>query len=249
MRVVNQNSPGDVDNRGYVVSHVGLNVDRWWDELRELDQGDQEFFEGLVNSELEFMVPIDSSVGEPKAPPRRRFRQPMEVIEETIAHYVHERFLPEEASAVIADVINAITMRGLDLEGLGISRVELEQRIMNQVVGSRGNVLEQAVQPQKARQVARQRLDERIRSASRELLADLKMSPVGIDLARLFPGTGTTNNITAAIVLLNLEAQEYLGAGPKERDLLTTDQLKDAHDNIDKLIDSVATKVRAKRGR
>ena len=57
------------------------------------------------------------------------------------------------------------------------------------------------------------------------------------------------NNIAAAIVLLNLEVMEYLKAGHNERDLLTTEQLVQAHDNIDGLIDSVATKVRKKSGK
>jgi hypothetical protein len=60
----------------------------------------------------------------------------------------------------------------------------------------------------------------------------------------MFPNTGATNNITVAIVLLNLEVMEYLTAGASERDLLTTEQLVAAHDNMDTIIDRVASKVR-----
>jgi hypothetical protein len=135
------------------------------------------------------------------------------------------------------------------LDSLGITRDELEERIRTKSAGvSTGKVMEQPVQPQKARQVARQRLDERVRSASKQLLNELKLTVVGMELPRLYPRTGTTNNIAASIVLLNLEIQEYLGAGSDERDLLTTEQLVNAHDNIDKVIDSLAVKVRAKRG-
>jgi len=42
---------------------------------------------------------------------------------------------------------------------------------------------------------------------------------------------------------------EYLKTGHNERDLLTTEQLVRAHDNIDSLIDSVAAKVRKKSGK
>jgi hypothetical protein len=176
----------------------------------------------------------------------------MVVVEERIAHYVKEKFLPEDATALADDVINAMTLRGLDLQSLGINREELEQRIRTTLAEShqsKGKVLDQPVQPQKARQLARQRLDERVGSASKQLLNEVKLSVIGFDLPRLFPQTGASNNIAAAIVLLNLEIQEYLRTGPKERDLLTTEQLLDAHDNIDKLIDSVAAKIRKKRGK
>jgi hypothetical protein len=189
----------------------------------------------------------------PGVPPdvssRRRFRPEMVVLQETIAHYITEKFLAEDARAVADDVVNAMLLRGVDLASLGISRQELEARIRGSIAEgeSKGRVLEQPVQPQKARQLARQRLDERIRSASKQLLNELKFSVTGFDLPRIFPSTGTTNNIAASIVLLNLEVMEYLKAGPSERDLLSADQLIQAHDNIDTLIDSVAAKVRAKQ--
>ena len=53
MRVIKQNAPGHPDNRGFVVSHIGLHIDRWWEDLRELDKDDQLFFEALANSALE----------------------------------------------------------------------------------------------------------------------------------------------------------------------------------------------------
>src|SRR5690606_15663467 len=37
MRVVKQDAPGHPSNRGYVISHVGLNVERWWEELKDFD--------------------------------------------------------------------------------------------------------------------------------------------------------------------------------------------------------------------
>jgi hypothetical protein len=46
-----------------------------------------------------------------------------------------------------------------------------------------------------------------------------------------------------------MEVMEHLKASPKERDLLTTEQLVQAHDNMDSLIDAVAVKVRGKQGR
>ena len=41
MRVNRQQAPGHPDNRGIVVSHVGLNRDRHWDDFKTLDAEDQ----------------------------------------------------------------------------------------------------------------------------------------------------------------------------------------------------------------
>jgi DNA repair protein RadD len=251
MRVLAENSPGHPDNRGYVVSHVGLNVDRWWEELRQLDKDDQVFFEGLATNTGEFLIPKsgEQAGSLSDVTPRRRFLPEMIVLDETIAHYVQEKFLPEDAKAVVDDVLNAMALRGVDILNLGLTRQQLEERIKATITGAeqKGQVLEQPVQPQKARQIARQRLDERIRSASKQLLNELKLSVGTFQLPRMFPQTGTTNNIAAAIVLLNMEVMEYLKAGPNERDLLTAEQLVQAHDRMDSLIDAVAAKVRAKQ--
>ena len=247
MRVVEQGSPGHPDNRGYVVSHVGLNVDRWWEEMRQLDEDDQEFFEALADNTREFLISDgnDPSNAQDVAP-RRHFRPEMVVLQETISHFIQEKFLPEDAKAVIDDVLNAMALRGVDLETLGITRKELEERIRRTAAEneSKGKVLDRLVQPQKARVLARKRLNERVRSGSKQLLNELRLRVSGFELPRMFPKTGATNNIAAAIVLLNLETMEYLKAGASERDLLTTDQLVAAHDNIDTIIDRVAVKVR-----
>jgi len=42
MRVNRQQVPGHPDNRGIVVSHVGLNLDRHWDDFKTLDAEDQQ---------------------------------------------------------------------------------------------------------------------------------------------------------------------------------------------------------------
>lgn len=246
MRVTKQDSPGDPDNRGYVVSHVGMNVDRWWDELKDLDGSDQDFFEALANSDRDFLL-AQKPLSEPQN--RRKFMPSMVVLEETIAHYVKNRFLAEDIKAITDDVINAIQLRGLDLESLGITRAVLESQIEEKMVNPehRGSVIEHQVQPQRARQIARQRLTERVRSAAKELLNELNLSVAGRDLPKRFPATQTVSNLPAAIVLLNLQVQAYLGLGPKERDLATLEQLVNAHDAMDELIDAVAEKFRAKR--
>ncbi len=48
MRVIRQGESRHADNRGTVISHVGLNTERHWDQFRELDTEDRDLWSGLI---------------------------------------------------------------------------------------------------------------------------------------------------------------------------------------------------------
>jgi type I site-specific restriction endonuclease len=243
MRVIRQGAPGHPDNRGFVVSHVGLNVDRWWDELKNLDEGDQLVFKELASSERDFSI-ASSKEGE-----QRRFRHPMEVLEEIVERFVEVGFLPEARDALVDDVVHALSLRGIGLEILGLDRQELGKRIEQQASTERtGTLLSIAVQPQKQRQETRRRLNERVRSAASEVLKRCGVSIVGFDLPRMYPELGSRNNLGAAIVLLNQQVQKFLGTSSAERDLLALEELERAYRGMDNLVEKVVADVNSKRG-
>jgi DNA repair protein RadD len=248
MRVIVPDAPGDRRNRGYVISHVGLNVDRWWKELRIFDKDDEKFFSEVASGDHDFM--LEQRGDDAPVPKRKRFKPDMTVLEETITHFVQERFLEEDARLVVDDLVEAINLRGIDFESLGLSRQDLEQKLKDaeKSLRERGPLHKMAVSPQQARKAARQRLNERVRSAAKQLLNDLDMRPVGRELPMLYPGTGAGANLPAAIILLNRAVSSYLGAGPEERDILTAEQMKRAHDNMDEIIDGLVKEIRKKRG-
>ncbi len=241
MRTPVERDPRHPDNRAYIVAHVGLNVDRWWDELKSLDTGDERFFSEMAEGCLEFAEHPTSSCGPGSV--RRRFHPEMHVLDEVIDHFVERGFLPEDCRALIDDVVVSLEQRGLSLESLGLTREDIEKRLTAAPSLRTGTVPELPVQPQRARQEARRRLDERVRSAAKEVLVELGFRVGGYQLTKLFPGRGT-NNLSTAIILLNSEVGDYLGVGVKARDLLTTDQLRNAHDKIDDLVDRVVARVK-----
>jgi DNA repair protein RadD len=246
MRVTKQNAPGHPDNRGYVVTHVGLNVDRWWDDLRQFDEGDQKFFEELALSEREFLNPVDDKEDDVPSE-RRRFKPAMEVIEDIVKHFVQERFLPEDRKALVDDVLHSLQVRGIDIASLGLSREDIERQVEEgQPVTPRQPLFEAPVQPQIARQEARRRLNERVRSAAKQLLNQLHLSVPGRELPSRFPSDGAINNLAAGIILINNQVQTHLNAGKNERDMMDVDQLRSAHDQMDEIIDAVAKAVQAK---
>lgn len=241
MRVAKEGAPGHPDNRAYVVSHVGLNVDRWWDELKKFDADDQLVFEQLVASDRDFQNPVSTET--PSA--RRRFKPPMEVLEDVVERFLEVGFLESDARVLADDVVQALELRGVTFDALGLSRKELEQRLLQQLRSERsGHVERTVVQPQRRRQEARRRLDERVRAAAKELLNELGMKIGGRELLRFARRQQPTNNLAAAIILINLEVQALLGTGPQERDLLSAEDLDRAYNEMDVLVDQVAGRLK-----
>lgn len=243
MRVLRQNKPGHPDNRGYVVSHVGLNVDRWWDDLKSFDEDDGgSFFAKMGKGLLEFQNQKKEQI------PDRRYYQPeMEVLEETIEHLVENRLIPKDTEALTSEVVKLLESKGLDLAGLGLSRDLIAEQLELRR-GDAGKVeapSPMTVQPQKARQQARRRLNERVRSAGKQLLNHLRVPVKGKELLGLFPDTKASSNLALAIILLNREVKELLGVASKERRELSEQELKKAYNAIDELIDRAAAKVEA----
>lgn len=70
------------------------------------------------------------------------------------------------------------------------------------------------------------------------------MKAGGYNLPRIFPGTGATNNLMAAVVLLNRAVQVFLGVASAERDLLSTEELEAAYRGVDDLVDQVLALIR-----
>ncbi len=244
MRVLKQDAPGHPDNRGYVVSHVGLNVDRWWKDLRKLDEDDQEFFESMAHGSLDPQSDGDGSS------PRRRFTPDMTVLQETIEFFVQERFLTEISEAQVDDLIRTMDLRGLDFAALGVGRDELVNRLTeaSAKATSRGTFTAIPVSPQEARKQARLRLNEREKSAASQLVRQLGLSVVGRELSKRRTGAGAQNNLTTAIILVKSKVNESLGISAQERDLLTEEECKKAHDTIDDIVDQLADELKPNDG-
>ncbi len=84
--MIHQNNPQHPDNRGVAVSHVGLNIDRHWEDFRRIDQEDQELIQGWLEAGDE-RPPAD----EPGR--RRRLTPDMVVQNEIISHFIEQEYL------------------------------------------------------------------------------------------------------------------------------------------------------------
>ncbi|MBI2692599.1 MAG: hypothetical protein HYX29_11725 [Solirubrobacterales bacterium] len=236
MRVNVQRAPDHPDNEGIIVSHVGLNIDKLWDDFKAIDRDDQR----LVH---EWLESGDSDPPERDGEGRRRLTPEMVVTDEFIDRFLSDDYIDESDDALIDNVINVAREQGLDLEALGISREELQQRVAAARARQTPEPERLTVQPQEHREMLRERLRERTQSAANTVIEALGQRAGGRRIA-LLGGTGATNNLGAVIRLMHREMNKLHGFEPGARGEESSEALQNAVNDIDLVADRVEAKLR-----
>lgn len=242
MRVIHQNNPQHPDNGGIAVSHVGLNIDRHWDDFRRIDQEDQELIQGWLEAGDE-RPPAD----EPGQ--RRRLTPDMVVQDEIISHFVEQAYLDPMDDAVIDDLLEEFRRRGLDPETLGLSRDNFRQRLIQARTRASMEPRELPVTPQRRRQEARRRLDERSRALANRVLTAIGASINGRNIALAYPELRSVNNYATVVQIVNRAVNERLDADGGTRREMSLERLEGALDQIDEIGDAVQTEINERLSR
>lgn len=239
MRVNVQNAPGHPDNRGIIVSHVGLNIDRHWDDFKDIDREDQELVAGWLES---------GDAAPPPAEPgqRRSLRPEMTVTQEVIDRFISDPYLDPNDDTLIDNALTVMREQGLDLIALGLDREELRHRIVAaRTTGGPEEPLRLPVQPQARRQELRRRLREQTQSVSARICQALGQAPGGQAIAAL-GGTGASNNLAAVAVHLNRAINQRLGIGSGERRELSAEELEQVVPELEVIADAVQADLSAR---
>lgn len=214
MRVNKQHSPGSLDNRGIVVSHVGLNLERHWEDFKNLDVEDQQIVQAWLLSGQQ--APPPSVEGE-----RRPLLPGMLVRHElTLDQFLGEKYLDvpdEDLSDRVLDVLRA---QGIDPLAAGLSREVLDALRTNLTPAEPVGPVAQPVQPQARRQARRARLNDQIKATAIRVCAAAGLSPGGKKLAAKGVG-GAANDLAAVIILMNQAVARFLGHAGGRRELST----------------------------
>lgn len=242
MRVIHQNNPQHPDNRGVAVSHVGLNIDRHWEDFRRIDQEDQELIQGWLEAGDE-RPPAD----EPGR--RRRLTPDMVVQNEIISHFIEQEYLDPMDDAVIDDLVQEFRRRGLDPEALGLSRENLRQRLIQARTRESMEPREIPVTPQRRRQEARRRLNERSLALASRILNALGASINGRNIVLAYPELRSANNYAAVIMIVNGAVNERLVADGGTRGEIPLERLEEALDQIDQIGDNVQAQIKERLSR
>ena len=245
MRVNVQNAPGHLDNQGIVVSHVGLNIDQFWDDFKAIDRDDQDMVHGWLTAG----AGDPDEEGEAKGGRRRRLRPDMAVTQEVIDRFLSDPYLDPADDTLIDNAMIVLREQGVDLEALGLTREELQRRFMQARARRTPDTPERLpVQPQAHRQMLRERLNEQTRSAANRICETLGEHRNGMRIAAL-GGTGATNNLAAVIVLMNRAVNAHLGIESNARRDQDTEALERGLAVLDTIADQVEAGLREGLGR
>jgi DNA repair protein RadD len=235
MRVVVQDTPDHPDNQGWVVSHVGLNNEQRWEEFRELDLDDQALLREWLHPET-----ADADPGE-RTGAARRFDQVTLVDSELVSHFIDQPFLDPADDRILDEMLAQTIGPGL-LLGDVVDRETLRRQLFDKAAATE-EPAPIPVTPQRRRQAARKRLDERAKSVAARVLTDLNLTRQGWQISKAVGGPPGPNQQTL-IRLIQGEINRAAGIGSGARKDMTAEQAETAHARLDETGDAVRERIK-----
>lgn len=236
MRVNVQRTPRHPDNYGYIVTHAGMNLDMLLDDFQLFEKDDEDFW-AQISAGLEQEPPIERGTGGG----RQTIKPPL-VVHGEIANSLYEETFVDDEEERLEELRS-------QLEALGYDRSYADKIIQAKKHVDSGYVPAVdpiAVQPQRELERLRRQLDIEIRSKSKAIIANARLSIVGRDIpTRLMPGIPAANNLIATIVLLNKSVKEKINNS--SRDNWSAENYKHAIEIIPSLATNLVRQLIAAR--
>ncbi len=221
-------------NQVYLVSHVGLNDERWWNDFTNFDKDDQDFFQEML---------IDDEPEDGQPAPRLTLRPFMRVLRELVESYSKKGYLRKVDDAMVQDLFKAIREKGFEPGEFGLTEEIVRERLQASQEESQVLPFNPIIQPQARRDALRLRLPQEARSVAYTVLSRLKLEPNARDFARF---SGGEHN-SAFLVRLALDQQnKAMGLKSGARDSAHPDQLQKAIDESANIVDRLTALLREK---
>ena len=236
MRVVVQNDPRHPDNYGYIVTHAGMNLDALLTDFREIEREDQQFLAGLIQ-------------GDEPEPPREviegrtqmKIRPDMVVHNEVLDFLIEEDFLDADDELVFEELRRNAEAMGLDADAV-VTAAKASKRVSTRTVAAPEPF---PVSPQRERQEAQKRLNERIKTTARVLLNRIDVTPGGSDISSNLLTNMSGPNFVVAIQLFNQRVNSSVSTA--RRGDWSTDELKKAMDLLPEILDAEVRRLKVKQ--
>lgn len=240
LRLAEPTVPLSPANKVYVVSHVGLNDERWWNDFTNFDKEDQEFFAAYFSTSEESLIDSETKT------PRMTLRPFMRVLNEIVTTYIQKGYLKKIDETMVQDFIKTIKEKGFDPLEFGLTEELIRQRLKiaaeNQSKIEHRNLI---AQPQKVREALRKRATQEARSIADTIINRLKINRVGKDMVSLFPGKGPHNS-AILIALAQGTQNKKMDIKAGKRDSASKEQFQKAIDSSADIVDEITILVKKK---
>lgn len=233
MRVVVQNDPVHPDNVGYIVTHLGMNLDERLREFKQFENDDQAFWDKVISGD------------EPEVPPavrdgtaRLTAAEKVVVHGEVVDALWEEDFSTVEDQQIIEDLRERLKLLGLDPSQAD----ELVKKGKQTPLRKGAAAAPFPVLPQREWEEARRRLDEQAKRLATILLNHVGLTPSGTEMPYRYRSLGLTgrNNYISALMMVNAEINKRLS---KERSAATTGEFRGILDALDDLLQTLVKRL------
>jgi len=236
MRVVVQNDSRHPDNYGYIVTHAGMNLDTLLTDFREIEREDQQFLAGLINGD-EPEPPREVTEGRAQM----KIRPDMVVHNEVLDSLIEEDFLDADDELIFEELRRNAEAMGLDADAV-VAAAKASKQPSKRTVEAPEPF---PVSPQRERQEAQKRLNERIKTTARVLMNRVDLTPGGSEISmKLLPNLSGVN-LVACLQLLNQKVNKAVSTA--RRGDWSTDELKKAMDLLPEILEAEVRRLKVKQ--
>jgi len=162
LRVIVQNDPIHPDNFGFVVTHVGLNLDKQLQNFKDFENDDKKFWESVTNGD-DPELPADVIEGRS----RKNFNEKMVVEREIVDKLFEEEFIAQEDEDIIKELEAKLIVLGMD--STLAREIYIKNKDKHHETHQKKSAEPFSVNPQRQWVEAKKRLDEEIKKVSLNL--------------------------------------------------------------------------------
>jgi superfamily II DNA or RNA helicase len=238
MRVIVQNDPIHPDNYGYIVTHIGLNLDEQLKRFKDFENDDKSFWEEMTSGEEE-----DVSREVLSGEKRQRLGEQMVVSREIVDTLFEEDFTAVEDADILAELERKFKILGIDP---ALAKQVFEQHKASQ--SSRDATTKAAepfsIQPQRQWKEAKKRLNEDVKRVAKLILNTCDLKMVGVEIPyKLKLGTSAKNNFVCAVELVNKKVNDLVPE-KKSREQWTLEELQKATVELPKIQNAIVRNIK-----
>ena len=236
LRLAQPDTPYSSANHVYLVSHVGLNDERWWSDFTNFDKDDQEFFQEYLQGDLEVE-------GDGDASPRLTLRPFMRVLNEVVENYQRQGYLKHIDDVMIGELFDTIRRKGFEPSEFGLTEDMVRMRLSAANAEGQLPAFNPVIQPQERREALKGRLQQEARSIADTVLNRIGLQHRGRDLLKAFTGNF---NAEIMIRLASAEQNKVMNVESGKRQSAGIEQLRGAVDASPDIADKLSSLVREK---
>lgn len=242
-RVMRVNKPSAVthpDNRAVLVSHVGLNIERHWDDFKLIDSEDRELVGDWLAAGATMPRRNGGPGGRPPVIPHMRVAS-----EQILDRFLTEEFLDVPDEQLPDRILDAVRAQGIDPNAAGLDRDIILALMQERRAGRPDSPIAQLVLPQARRKARRALLRETTNTVAKRICDAVGLHAGGRRLAAR-GCAGASTDLDAAIRLLGRAVNEHVGRPANTRRDWTTEEIDNALADIEQIADGVEADIRTR---